>query len=600
VKKLFLTLAGIFLTIFLFWSRFYQLDILPASLTHDEVIYAAQAKSYALQSTDLTQSHHPWSLKPIHPMYAEWPTTVMSLGFLINDKPLWATHFSSALMGVLTPFIFGWLLWGIWKNKQLAIIGVVIAATSPLLWQFSRLSYDTFYSVFFYLAGGAIYVNLKDKQRWWSLVLFTIGFFQYQGLKLLLVPWVGLLFLLKFSSFKKAKTQLLKPAGLIVTAAVVVSLIYGFILLPSQKTNNRLSRTIFSGSETIAKQVDTDRRLSLISPWQKYTTNKFTQRGWFMVDRLIGAFNPNLLFRYGEPNTSGFAVWTHGIFYLIDAVLILLGIAAILAKKKTRWGGTLVLFSIVIFSIPDLINTMSEWHLPRTFLAYTMLLVLISWGGWFVWQNRFWRWIVSGIYLISIAHFGYQYFYRYPVTHLDAGTWDERIAATYAGLAINAQSNTQVWIHSNTPEMTFYNYLLYENLITAESLEAIKNTVLSNQDTILKRYYLDSIVVTNDCVDIHQKRISIWQADHNFCKTVEHEMDEVSYKKQEMTRAQRLSISAVLDSRETYFIYGDTICQQYQLPQFVHLQQIQDLNLKQMTQQQFCQKWITDLRGFNQ
>ncbi len=596
MKKIFLILGGLFLTTFLIWSRFYQLNILPASLTHDETIYAVNAKSYTLQGNNLAQSHRPWGLEPIHPMYAEWPATIMSLGFLVKNNPLFATHFSSALMGVLLPFVFGWLLWGIWKNKQLAMIGIIIAAANPLLWQFSRLSYDTFYSVFFYLAAGAIYVNLKHKQRWWSLPLLMIGFFQYQGLKLLLVPWVGLLFLLKFTSLKKIKAQIFKPVGLVVAATISMSLIYGLVLLPHQQTNDRLHQTIFSGSDTIVKQVDTSRRLSLRSPWQKYVTNKFTQSGWFMIDRWLGAFNPNLLFRYGEPNTSGFAVWTHGIFYLVDAILILLGVVALLANKKTRWGGWLVLLSIIMFSIPDLINTMSEWHLPRTFLAYMMLLILISWGGWWIWQNKFWRWVMSGVYLISIAHFGYQYFYRYPVTHLDAGTWDERVAATYAGFA---QSEHQIWIYSDTPEMTFYNYLLYNNLITNENLTTIKATVLANQDQPQRHYSLGQVSITNDCIDINQDKIHIWKVGHSFCKS-EEENNEVSFAKAKATQSSRLTIPAVLDSGASYHLYGDTICQQYQLPQFVHLQQIKDLDLNQMTPQQFCQTWITDLRGFNQ
>ncbi|MBU1966877.1 hypothetical protein KKH50_01110 [Patescibacteria group bacterium] len=139
---------------------------------------------------------------------------------------------------------------------------------------------------------------------------------------------------------------------------------------PPQQVDGRLDKTIFSGSEIITKQVDTDRRLSLVSPWQKITTNKLTHTGWFMIDRFIGAFNPNLLFRYGEPNTSGFAVWTHGIFYLIDAVLILLGIVALLTKKKTHRAGILIILSIVVFSIPNLINTMSQWHLSNRYYLF--------------------------------------------------------------------------------------------------------------------------------------------------------------------------------------------------------------------------------------
>lgn len=592
MKKIFSSFGLLGLIIFLIWSRFYHLDILPATLTHDETVYAAQAQSYVLQGSDLTQSHRPWFLKPIHPLYAELPATIMSLGFLISQNSLLATHLSSALMGILTPFIFGWLLWGIWKNKQLTLISVIIAAASPLLWQFSRLSYDTFYSVFFYLVGGAIYVNLKGRQRWWSLPLLIIGFFQYQGLKLLLFPWVGLLFLLQFSSLKKIKSHLFKSSGLIVAATVALSLIYGLILLPNQQTNNRLSQTIFSDQAAVAQRVDTNRRLSLTSPWQKYATNKFIQSGLFVADRFIGAFNPNLLFRFGEPNTSGFAVWTHGIFYLVDAVLILLGIVILLAKKKTRWSGVLILLSIIIFSIPNLINTMSEWHMPRTLLAYTMLLVLSSWGGWLIWQDKFWRWIASGVYLVSIIYFSYQYFYRYPVTHLDAGTWDERVAATYAQLNPTDQ---KVWIYTNTPDMTFYNYLLYDNKITSENLTEIKKTILLNKDRSEKHYSLNNVTVTNDCIDVTTDRVHVWKVGHSFCRTE----DDAITKKQELAKLERLTIPAVLDSGEAYRIYEDSLCLPYQLPQFVHLQQIEDLDLQPMDAEQFCTKWITDLRGLN-
>jgi len=277
---------------------------------------------------------------------------------------------------------------------------------------------------------------------------------------------------------------------------------------------------------------------------------------------------------------------------LIDAVLILLGIVALLTKKKTHRAGILIILSIVVFSIPNLINTMSQWHLPRTFLAYTMLLILISWGGWLVWQDKFWRWVVSGTYLIGIIYFSYQYFYCYPVTHLDAGTWDERIVATYAGFT---QSKQEIWIYSDTPEMTFYNYLLYENLIVKENLAEIKNTVLFNQNQPIKHFTLDRITITNDCIDITLNRVHAWEVGHSFCRT----QAEVLINKQELAKLDRLTIPAVLDSGEAYRIYDDIICQQYELAQFVHLQQINDLNLDEMNAQQFCQKWITDLREFN-
>jgi len=119
--------------------------------------------------------------------------------------------------------------------------------------------------------------------------------------------------------------------------------------------------------------------------------------------------------------------------------------------------------------------------------------------------------------------------------------------------------------------------------------------VLSNQDQQNKHYSLEKVTVTNDCVDVISDRTHVWKIGHSFCKT----QDENLIEQQELAKTNRLTIPAVLDSGEAYRIYDDIICQQYELSPFVHLQKIQDLNLNQMNQQQFCQKWITDLRGLN-
>ena len=96
--KLFLT--GLMLTtFFLFWSRLFLLQIIPSTIPHDELVYAAQAKSYALQGTTIDQLHFWWQLTPFDAMYAELPATLMSLGFLFSHNALIGAHFTSALMG---------------------------------------------------------------------------------------------------------------------------------------------------------------------------------------------------------------------------------------------------------------------------------------------------------------------------------------------------------------------------------------------------------------------------------------------------------------------------------------------------------------------
>lgn len=580
----------LFLASFLCFTRFYQLRLLPASLTHDETVYAAQAASYALRLKSLNGQHRPWFLTPFHEMYAELPATVISLGFLLTDQALLATHLPSALMGILLPFIFGWLLWGIWQDKTLSWCGVLVGAASPLWWQFSRLSYDTFYSTFFYLAGGALYLNLKGRKKLWSLLPLTIGFFQYQGLKLLLVPWLLLLFALdnfKYKlTWKRLKAKLPHPPAWIIYAGLGLSLLYGLILLPSQKTSLRSQQTIFQTPQQVVDRVNTNRRLSLNSPYKTLVTNKATNTIWFMIDRFLGAFNPGLLFRYGEPNASGFAVWTHGIFYLVDGLLIIIGLITLLTQKKQRLTGIWLNLAILVFSLPDLVNTLSQWHLMRTFLAYSVLLIFISWGCKTLWQNKLWRWPLVIIYTISIAYFSYQYFYRYPVTHLDAGTFDERLASTYAGLAVKEKPQQEIFIHADTPKMTFYNYLLYEQLIQPKNLAQIEETILANEQQKIKHYRLGAVTVTNGCVDPLSKQTHIWEIGHSFCQK----------EGAEKFKTNRLTIPAVLDSGEQYRLHGDQLCNDYKLKSYVHLGSSSQLALDKMSVQEFCQTWLTDLR----
>lgn len=601
-------LGGVLLLLsFLVFTRFYQLKSVPGSLTHDEVVYAIQAKSYVLQGTNLTQDHRPWSIKPIHPLYAEWPATIMSLGFLISNNSQIASHFSSALMGVLLPFVFGWLAWGLWQKKELAIISTIITASSPLLWQFSRLSYDTFYSAFFYVLGGALLVNLKNRQKLWSLLSLTIGFFQYQGLKLLLVPWVLMIFLLEMfgEKFKpnlkniwdKGWAKFKTEAGWVLILTTALTLIFGTVLLPRVETNGRLSRNIFTDTAQFAKSVNTERRLSLTTPLAKFASNKITVTQKFVIDRLFGSFNPWLLFMNGEPNTTGFAVWTHGIFYLLDGILILLGLSYLFSQEKTRSAGVILLGSVVVFSAPNLINTMSEWHMMRTFLAYVTLLFIISWGAYLVWQQKIWRWALVLLYGVSVLNFSYHYFFRYPITNLDAGTFDERLVAKYVSLA-EEKTDKNIVVYTQTADMTFFNYLLYEQKMASENLGELKMTVEKNIGQKIRSYQLGRITFTDGCVDIDADQITLWEINHTFCQNDE-EPDQELMTRQEKFRLDRLTIPAVLDSGEAYRIQNDAVCSQYELNSFAHLQNLHQLDLAKMNDQEFCQTWITDLRPLN-
>lgn len=589
------------LVFFLVVSRFYQLDKFPVSLTHDETVYAIQAKSLALQNTNTSQNLGWFALQPIHSMYAEWPASLMAPFFWLTSNPILVAHLLPALMGVMLPFGLAWLAWGIWQDRRLSITLFSLSVFSPLLWQFGRLSFDSIFSVFFYVWAGAILLNFKG---WWKLIslpILVLGFFQYQGLKLLLVPWVGSLLLLDFVVsidkldlklvVKKIIDYLAKPISIVFYLSLILTFVYGFVILPSQNVNNRLSKTIFTDNQFLSEQVNTQRRLSFQNPIGSIFSNKFSQAGLFMTKNLLSAFSPKLLFIETEPQVSGFAVWSHGVFYLVDGLLILIGLFAIFHQRNTRAQGFILVLMPIIFSLPSVINTLSEWYLLRQILAYLILLILASWGVWYLWRFNQLKWMVFSLYFLSVANFIYQFYFRYPIYAADAQEVQERIIARYIDLAQQNDPMEAFTIYTPEPERYFASYLLYSDSLNEES----KNLVAQAYRD--EKYELGNIEFVSGCVDLTRAGVLIGDILQLPC--AEDNTDEFSIYDPNLVEEKiesALSIPSVADSGEQFRIYDDQLCQQYHMKAYFAPSSLADFQVEDMTTSDFCYTWITDLR----
>lgn len=596
----FFVILTFFATIFLVFTRFFQLEKFPVGLTHDETVYSIQAKSLALQNTTVDQTLGWFSLQPIHSMYAEWPASLMAPFFWLTDNPIFATHLSTALIGVLLPFGFAYLVWGLWKDQSLSLIALLIGSVNPLWWQFGRLSFDNIYSLFFYIWGAAILVNFKNWQKLWSMPIFVLGFFEYQGLKLLLVPWVGLILLLQFlpqvKSFKISslanvlKKYLSKPITIVFYLSILLTLIYGFLILPRQNVAGRLSRTIITDNDFLAADVNTQRRLSIQSPVNKLFSNKATQSLLFITKSYLNAFSPMLLFIQGEPQVSGFAVWSHGIFYLIDLLLIAVGMFAVFYHKKTRAQGFVLILMPVVFSLPSVINTLSEWYLIRQTLAYSSLLFFVIFAVKYIWQFNQLKWLFFVMYLLSVVNFVYQYYYRYPIYSADSQEVQERVIARYITLAKQVDPEINITVYTPESERYFTDYLLYSNQFNLKTKDEVAQAYRQQM------YQLEGVEFVSGCVDLDKAGVIIGEVLILPCQEKDPQSEEIKIR--EKILADKLSIPAVLDSGETFKIYKDTLCQGKEMNQFLMAGNLDLFAVEKMDADQFCQIWIKDLRGF--
>ena len=588
----------VFLIVFNLFSRLWGLDQVPATIPHDEMVYAVQAKSYQLQGTTLDQTHRPWYIKPFDRMYAELPATLMAFGYLLTDDPVAGAHLTSGLMGATLPFFAGWLVYLLWQKKRLAWAAVVLFTFNPLFWQMSRVGYDAFYSLWFYLVAACLFLQKKPAWQWLSVAIFVIGFFNYQGFKLLLVPWIFFLLMTKTTAqtsiwrSKKWFTQFIQTIFqqririLILVLGISLTLFYGLVLLPNQGgAAVRLNRTVFTDTEYLNQAVDTSRRQTLDNPFTPLMYNKATEAVSFMLHRLLGVFDLRLLFLLVEPSVSGFSVWTHGLFYWVEGALMFLGLAYLFQNRTTRPIGLLLMFGAVMLCLPALINSGSEWYLLRSMLSYFVLTLIASWGVFWLWAKSSLRIPFVLIYVLSVGYFAWQYAYRYPVISLDWGNFDERVVARYLDLTVTQNPELKIATHVIQPNYFYWSYILYGDQVKSENLAKLATTSAQGLEFKEAQFEYDNLVFTDGCQPAAGSQVVLGGVAMIDCLENNPAWSD---------RTQVRSIAAVMDSGERLLILNDQLCQDISLRSYVSPRTLSDFQVESMPREEFCQKWIVN------
>lgn len=170
-KKTDLLIAGILLLAAIA-TRFHLLG--GAAFHGDEWFTIWEARERFFSFFDLEKSLHPTTINPIY-----YGLTVLS--FEIFEFSEWAARMPAALIGVLAPPVFYWLL-----RDEIGRLGAVLVATFTLLsaWHIDYSQFSRFYTGVFLFGGLSYYLYWRSfKEGHWkyflggaALSLIAIGF----------------------------------------------------------------------------------------------------------------------------------------------------------------------------------------------------------------------------------------------------------------------------------------------------------------------------------------------------------------------------------------------------------------------------------------
>ena len=350
--------------------RVIDLENTPSGLHADEASFLLNAQSILETGRDEDNRLLPISLNSlIDPKPALY--SYLQIPFIALMGPsIAAARLPAAIMGTVSLVLIYFLMKEFGK-EELGLLMCFLLAISPWHIVVSRATQEVILSFLFLML--AFYFANKffqtDKKKW-LLTFATAGFFSmyaYHSAKIFLP-----VFILAWGTYLFIKDKIKLNKILLVVAAVVFSVLISVSL---QESTSRFSAIgLLNDPAPPARVLEQIYGATGIVPSFVLRSfyNKPTEYFREFVSEYLSHFDPDFLFiSGGEPKR--YLVPFHGLFYLVEIPLFLLGLyASALQKKKS-----LFIFFILILFLAPLPAALTSQETPSMIRVFPMMTAMI-------------------------------------------------------------------------------------------------------------------------------------------------------------------------------------------------------------------------------
>lgn len=550
--------------------RILWLDKIPTGVSNDELDYILNAKALFLNGSDISGNWNPLSFttpKSSFPQ-AEIPPLLTFLAIGILPFSLFTSKLIYALFGIGIVVTLYFITKKLLGEKEAFFVGLV-ASFNPWLIYFGRTAYDTPVAVLGFLLGLYSLLIFKGWKLLFSFPFFFIAFYSYLGTKLIYIPFLLITFFYSWYFINKKKFT--KQYLTLLLLCLVPFLYFTFSLFTSQSLRTSEISNPFMSS--IVETTDYERKLSIQSPLTNIFSNKLVVFAKVSIEKYLNAFSPKFLFLNGD-DKGLFSVWTHGVFYYLDILFLLIGLCVLFLKNRGVW--VFIISLIFISPIPSALSNLGQSYAIRSQLLAPFLIFLIGLGIYyfiFNFKNKL-RIIVSVVlivlYSIQVLNFANIYFFRNPIYNSEAFNFSARVLSKYLSL----QEGKEVFVVNGTPTTPLKHYLFYTNSLNIHTTELLQEMYRT------KNYKFENINFV-DCrqANVDSNALVIFESGFK-CENVP------SYKKY-------LNIPLLSDGGEILRILNDKTCSKYKLNRYPQGLKLADFEIEKLGEKDFCQKFIT-------
>lgn len=552
--------------------RLVFLNTIPTSITGDELTYVLTAKSFLLSGHDASGTIAPWQLllfqyPPISLPQAELPYFLL-MPFVAESFSLFMVHLPFAMLGIVLVGLVYLVTKELFDHK-VALLAAFFASISPWFIFINRTAYEMTPAMVFYLLGFYILLRTKGWHIFLAFPIFLLAFYSYIGTKLVFLPFIILAILYLY--FVKHK----RTFGKQYLSFFVVSLAFVllFVILLASQSGSRTGDILLPNSSQVVEQVNRLRALALPSPLTSLFVNKFTIYGQMLVSNLFGALSTSYLFQSGD---AFFGMWRHGLFYYLDAFFVLIGGVTLFRNHKARFG--LLLGAILIGLLPEILHKNGDNFTPHITFIFPFVLMIAAYGviSFVHFFKKVQSVLLIGIlflYSISLSNFLSIYFYQNPIQ--GESDFSVRVLSRY--LALADASGQEVIVYSQRSNDLLRKHIFYASLYDKDKMVFLSSQLVAKEPSFINVKFssCDDKITPEKATETMITAISCGGK----LKILPH-----------------LTIPQLLDGGGIYRIYNDKVCSQYPLKPYPSGLKLGDFDVEKLSQQKFCQTFITSTR----
>ncbi len=584
-KSIFLLLVLIFLINFA--CKTFKINSIPPGATYDEMVYVAEAQIILKHGTDASGEWRPWQLLPSKTLYSELTSSTLIPGFLIfPNNPVLASKFVPVIMGSAIPILLALIVYYFTRKKSFLLCTALVASLNPWIFQFSRMGFDSLFSSFFYLLGIVFLLYFGQWKKLWAIIPLFLGFFQYQGHKIIIIPLLMLLYCsfllkdliaLKKKQFKKVFLKHL-PVLIVLIFFIFLSINYAMRLRSSVAAERMLEIALIKQDE-LSNSVIEQRRLAFASPLNKIFTNKLTVYVSTIFRKLLKSFDPYILFLRGDLSVDTFALNDYGFFHPLDLILFVLFLFLIAQTFVNYKQLVLFFLSFILFgTLPTLLKRDGIWITFRNAFSFFGLMMIAGMGLALLieqFKSKKMRHLIIAIYIIMSSPFFYKYFISYPIRQTTHKGFYYRVLANY----IDRQAEQKFILVTDLSTATYDYLLTYNQLLKTESKSELINSVQQRPRLLAG----DRIKIYDDCPQDLDSLI-----DDNTTVVIDWLKEPCHPNKQ---TAAKVRIASLIDNGTHFSIYTDRLCANFSLQPFINLK-TNYLALEKLADEIFCNSFF--------